>query len=74
MACVTAHASTMLRLSMGLSDLTDAAAVHASIAEWRRIGRAEFLKKYGFRAARRFWLIDGDELFDSKAIVVGRKR
>jgi putative restriction endonuclease len=51
-----------------LSDLTSAAAVRAAIAEFRRLGRAAFLEKYGFRESRRFFLVEDGAGYDSKPI------
>ena len=52
---------------MALSDLTTSAVIQA-IQEFDQLGRANFLKKYGFGKARSFELrIDGRS-YDSKAI------
>lgn len=52
---------------MSLADLT-APAVEAAIAEYDAIGGTEFLAKYGFREARRYWLIHNGKRYPSKAI------
>lgn len=53
---------------MPLSDLSSPTAVRLAVAECDRLGRNEFLRKYGFGQARDFVLrLDGRE-YDSKAI------
>lgn len=52
---------------MALSDIT-VEAVRAAIEEYDRIGRASFLKKYGFRKSRGYVLRYGARDYDSKAI------
>jgi 5-methylcytosine-specific restriction enzyme A len=47
------------------TDLTDPAAVAGAVAEFRRLGRAGFLNRYGLEPSRDYFLRDGDELFDS---------
>ncbi|MDB4985055.1 MAG: hypothetical protein JWN04_233, partial [Myxococcaceae bacterium] len=44
---------------MALADLTDPSAVAAALAEFRKLGRQAFLKRYGFGRARSYWLLDG---------------
>src|SRR5436190_9004973 len=39
------------------------------MAEFDELGRDGFLAKYGFRRAQRYFLRDGEKLYDSKAIV-----
>lgn len=51
-----------------LSTIT-AEAVREAIAEFDRIGRDEFLGKYGFGRARSYFLAMGSKLYDSKAIL-----
>ncbi len=53
---------------MALGDLTDPEAVRAAIAEFRNLGRDAFLTQYGFARARDYFLVDGPDKFDSKAI------
>jgi 5-methylcytosine-specific restriction protein A len=53
---------------MGLRDVTRAAVLDA-IAEYDRLGRDEFLAKYGFDRARSYLLIHDGKPYDSKAIV-----
>jgi 5-methylcytosine-specific restriction protein A len=53
---------------MALSDLTPAS-VEAAIAEFDAVGRDIFLERYGFGAARRYFLSVNGKLYDSKAIV-----
>jgi hypothetical protein len=54
---------------MPLSDLTDPAAVNAAMDEFDRLGRDEFLRKYGFGPSRTYFLRRDDKYYDSKAIV-----
>lgn len=44
-------------------------AVELAIAECRDLGRKAFREKYGFGGARDYFLVVGDENYDSKAIV-----
>ena len=53
---------------MALSDLTDRDAVIQAIREFDEIGRDNFLEKYGFRFARRYFLLLRGGRYDSKAI------
>ena len=52
-----------------LSEITDPAAVEAALAEFRDLGRESFLKKYGLDKARDYFILDGQDLFDSKPIL-----
>lgn len=54
---------------MDFARLTDPSSVLMAIDECRRLGRSAFLRKYGFDEARKYFLVDGGELFDSKAIL-----
>src|SRR5262245_34889665 len=54
---------------MSLSDLTDPAAVKAAMDEFDRLGRDEFLRKYGFGPSRAYFVRRDDRYYDSKAIV-----
>jgi len=53
---------------MALRDITRAA-VLAAIDEFDRLGREEFLRKYGFGQAKMYQLTLGDRRYDSKAIL-----
>jgi hypothetical protein len=53
---------------MPLSDLTDPAAVNAAMDEFDRIGRNDFLQKYGFWPSRTYFIRRGDKYYDSIAI------
>jgi hypothetical protein len=54
---------------MTLNAIKDKQSIKNAINEFNKIGREAFLKKYGFRKAREYFLeVDGN-LFDSKAIV-----
>lgn len=54
---------------MGLKDITDADAVKQAIAQFDALGRDDFLKRYGFGRARRFFVEFNDKLYDSKAVL-----
>ena len=51
-----------------LGDLSSRSAVLASIEEFDRLGRAEFLRRYGFGQARNYFLAYEGRRYDSKAI------
>ena len=51
-----------------LGDLTSRDAILQAIAEFDRIGRDQFLMKYGFKPARSYFLIYSGRTYDSKAI------
>lgn len=53
---------------MKLTDLSSPDAVLAAISEFDRIGRDEFLSKYGFGRSREYFVVHGGRLYDSKAI------
>jgi Domain of unknown function (DUF3883) len=52
---------------MSLTDITSAS-INDAINEFDRLGRAAFLKKYGFGRAREFYLAHEGRVYDSKAI------
>ena len=55
---------------MSFSDITDANAIRAAMAEFDDLGRDAFLHKYGFGRARQYFLrTEQGKLYDSKAIV-----
>lgn len=54
---------------MSLSDINDPQFVLSAIEECDRVGREAFLAKYGFGAARAYWLVHNGESYDSKAIL-----
>lgn len=53
---------------MTLADLNDPMAVRAAMDEYDELGADAFLKKYNFREATRYLLVDGGREYDSKAI------
>ncbi len=53
---------------MSLAQLTSTAAVNAAIEEYDRLGRDEFLRRYGFGESREYFLVAGEKKYDSKAI------
>ena len=54
---------------MSLSDIISRQPVLDAIAEFNRLKRDQFLKKYGFRRSRSYWLVHDNQRYDSKAIV-----
>lgn len=52
-----------------LAALTSRRAVLAAVEEYDRLGRDGFRKKYGFGAARSYFLVHDGRRYDSKAIV-----
>jgi hypothetical protein len=52
-----------------LSELTDAAAVTAAVAEFKALGRARFLERYGFSESRTYFVQADGQLIDSKPLV-----
>ena len=55
---------------MPIEDITNPEAVRQAISEFRLIGQARFLKRYGFGASRGWLLRDDDgQEFDAKAIL-----
>ena len=57
---------------MGLGDLTSRQAVLDATAEFDRLGRQEFLAKYGFGRSREYFLLLDDQRYDFKAIAERR--
>ncbi len=53
---------------MSLAELSSPTAVKNAIKECDRLGRDEFLKRYGFHAAREYLLQHDGKEYDSKAI------
>lgn len=53
---------------MSLAHLTSVVAVNSAIKEFDRLGREQFLRKYGFGEARQYFLVVGGRKYDSKAI------
>lgn len=55
---------------MAFSDLSDPKAVKAAMREFDRIGRTDFLKRYGFGKSKEYMIWDPETeiLYDSKAI------
>ncbi len=54
---------------MSLRDLTDPAAVLLAVEAYDRLGKEIFLKTYGYKQARSYFLIHQGKSYDSKAIV-----
>lgn len=52
---------------MGLGEITQAGVLSA-VREFDLLGRAEFLRKYGFGLSRSFFVLHSDRRYDSKAI------
>lgn len=53
------------------ADLSDRAAVEWAMTEFDRLGRAAFLKKYGYGEAREYFLVTDTGRYDSKAKSLG---
>lgn len=54
---------------MSLSEITDARAVQRAIAEFDRLTRDAFLRRYGFGRSRKYFLVYRGRRYDSKAIL-----
>lgn len=54
---------------VSIADLTQSGAVLRAIKEFDRLGRENFLSRYGFGKARAYFLIHEGRRYDSKAIV-----
>ncbi|WP_321947211.1 HNH endonuclease [Paraburkholderia sp. J10-1] len=54
---------------MAFADVNNRAAVLEAVREYDRIGRDEFLKKYGFGKATGYFLVVDGKRYDSKAII-----
>ncbi len=54
---------------MALDDVKKPESIEAALAEFQRVGRGNFLKKYGFGQSREYFLEKSGELFDSKAVM-----
>ena len=54
---------------MSLSDLKHSESVLKAVSEFDALGREAFLKKYGCREAKSYYLVVNGEEYDSKAIV-----
>ena len=63
----------MLRRIPGLT-VIDAHAMRKAIAEFNERGRAQFLKRYGFLCSSKFYLIFGQRLYVTKALVAAAYR
>jgi hypothetical protein len=61
------------RISLGLA-VVDARAMREAIAEFDERGRAKFLRRYGFSRSSTFYLIFGQRLYDTKALVAAAYR
>lgn len=61
--------SKISRLLEPFGDKRVVKAVAKTIKEFKKIGRDEFLKKYGFGKAKTCWLIHEGWPYDSKAII-----
>jgi hypothetical protein len=54
---------------MAWNDVTSSAAVLKAIQEYDRLGREEFLEKYGYGPAREYYIEYEGRFYDSKAIL-----
>lgn len=57
----------------GVATGLSTAHLEAAIADWRRIGREDFLAKYQGPAARRYVVVDGDDEMDAMAVILGAR-
>jgi hypothetical protein len=57
----------------GIAAGLSAADLETAIADWRRLGREDFLAQYQAPAARRYVLIDGDHEMDAMALILGAR-
>lgn len=55
--------------AVSIAELTSREAVLSALDEFDLLGRAEFLKKYGFSPARSYFIRRNSTLYDSKAVV-----
>lgn len=53
---------------MNIHELTEASAVEKAISDYDDLGGAKFLDRYGFGGSTRYYLKQGDRLYDAKAI------
>ncbi len=53
---------------MSLRQIRKPDSILKAVAEFDKLGRAAFLRKYGFRKARSYFLTIGDRQYDSKAV------
>jgi hypothetical protein len=61
------------RISPGLA-VIDARAMREAIDDFNKKGRAQFLKQYGFSRSSKHYLIFGQRLYDTKALVAAAYR
>ena len=54
---------------MTMADIKSRKEILAAIAEFDRLGRDRFLKKYKFGPSRSYWLAHQNKRYDSKAII-----
>lgn len=57
----------------GIAAGLSTAHLEAAIADWRRMGREDFLAKYQAPAARRYVVVDGDDEMDAMALILGAR-
>lgn len=57
----------------GIATGLSTAHFEAAVADWRRIGREDFLAKYQAPAARRYVVVDGDDEMDAMALILGAR-
>lgn len=61
------------RMSAGLA-LIDAKAMRQAISEFNEAGRTQFLRRHGFRRSSKIYLLFGQCLYDTKALVAAAHR
>lgn len=57
----------------GIAAGLSTAHLEAAIADWRRMGREDFLAKYQAAAARRYVVVYGDDEMDAMALILGAR-
>jgi hypothetical protein len=54
---------------MAFGDISSAQAIRDAVAECDKLGRSEFLRRYGYGRAKNYFLVVNNHEYDSKAIV-----
>ena len=57
-----------MQASVGLSAVTPTSILDA-IKEFKNLGRAKFLRKYGFSRSSKFYLLHANRIYDTKALI-----
>jgi hypothetical protein len=70
---LNAHEPSARDRRNGIAAGLSAAHLEVAIADWRRLGREDFLAQYQGPAARRYVVIDGDDEMDAMALILGAR-